>query len=141
MVAGLYFLRNLTNEKITAFLFYPFPIDSFHSYPDTIFSDQPFTKADSGIRMKISFPPKATKTFYAYYEQKLKSKTARYIVKTTRQWQRPLDLARFEITLPKNGSNYKISYRADSIKEESSYQKIYFTRKNFFPKKDIIINW
>jgi len=91
--------------------------------------------------MKISFPPKAAKTFFAYYEQKLKGNTARYIVKTTRQWQRPLDLARFEITLPKNELNYKISYPADSIKEESSYQKIYFTRRNFFPKEDVIINW
>jgi hypothetical protein len=91
--------------------------------------------------MKISFPPKATKTFYAYYEQKLKSNTARYIVKTTRQWQRPLNLARFEITLPKNLSNYKISYPADSIKEENGQRKIYFTRRNFFPKQDVIINW
>jgi hypothetical protein len=91
--------------------------------------------------MEISFQPNEEKTFYAYYEQKLSSKTARYIVKTTQQWKRPLDEARFEIEIPKEFSNYKVSYSADSIKEESDYRKIYFTRKNFFPNEDIIITW
>ena len=91
--------------------------------------------------MEISFQPKESKTFYAYYEQELNGRTARYIVKTTRQWKRPLDEATFEIEIPKEFSNYKISYSADSIREESDYRKIYFTRKNFFPKEDIIITW
>jgi len=96
---------------------------------------------DSGVKLKISFQPKEAKNFYAYYEQQLRGKIARYIVKTTQRWKRPLDEAKFEIDLPKDKSNYKISYPADSIKEEERYRKIYFTRNNFFPKEDIIITW
>lgn len=135
------FLKNLKKEKITALLFYPFPLDSSHFYPDTISSGFDFIKSDSGIKIKISFLPEEDKSFYVYYEQRLNKNIARYILKTTKHWKKPLKLAKFEIELPENLYNWKISYPIDSIKKENKNIKIYLTKRNFFPKEDIIITW
>ncbi|MEO0116733.1 MAG: hypothetical protein ABIK97_04215 [candidate division WOR-3 bacterium] len=91
--------------------------------------------------MTISFLPQEEKSFFVYYEQRLFDKKARYIVKTTQKWQRPLKLANFLIELPESLSSYKISYPVDSTKREGGEMKVYFTKKNFFPKEDIIITW
>ncbi|MEO0098643.1 MAG: hypothetical protein ABIK94_03530, partial [candidate division WOR-3 bacterium] len=101
-------------------------MDSFHSYPESISSDLSFQKRDSGLVMTISFLPQEEKSFFVYYEQKLRGREARYIVKTTQKWRRPLKLAHFLIELPESLSSYKISYSADSTKREGGEMKVYF---------------
>jgi len=141
-VAGTYHFKNLTNQSKTAKVCYPFPIDEFHFYPDLILTSEfDYTKNDSGITLLKNFKPMAQESLSILYQQKLKDRQVRYILLTTKHWQRPLTEARFVISLPKDFKSPQFSYRPDSLRQQDQRRYYYLTKKNFFPKKDLIITW
>ncbi|MEO0205433.1 MAG: hypothetical protein ABIL22_02015 [candidate division WOR-3 bacterium] len=139
-VSGTYFFENLTPYPKRIKFYYPFPVDSLHSYPDTILLAHPYEKDSTGIHFAMSIGPKNIDSFKIVYEQKLKRNQFRYITTTTKKWQRPIKEARFTIVSPQDLSpqiNYHIA------KEETIANKCYYfiIQKEFYPGEDLIIKW
>lgn len=141
-VWGLYHFENSAANPVTAGIFYPFPLDSVHGYPDSIaLPGFDFVPGDSGISFKVRFEPQAEDSFLAYYRQPLRGKQARYIVTTTRAWRRAIDQARFRITVPAGFQDVRLSYKPDA-KEETDSMVIYsFARRGFYPNQDVVVTW
>ncbi len=74
------------------------------------------------------------------YRQALRTQYARYIVTTTRHWQRPLSRARFEIYLPESASPTRFSYPFRPEREGDVLYYVY-EAENFMPSEDIIVAW
>ena len=74
------------------------------------------------------------------YRQALRATYARYIVTTTRHWQRPLSHARFEIYLPKGTSPTRFSFPFRSA-QEAGVQYYFYEAEQFMPAADIIVEW
>jgi hypothetical protein len=89
----------------------------------------------------MQFRPGAEDSFFAYYRQPLKTNSATYIVTTTRKWKRPIDLARFRVTVPARLADVKLTYKPDSVKKADSTTSYFFTRKRFYPDKDVTVTW
>jgi len=141
-VTGTYYFKNITNQNKTAKIFYPFPIDDFHYYPDFILvSGFDYTENDSGISFIMKFKPMAMESLAIFYEQRLNNNQARYILKTTQQWQNPLQEARFIINLPENFTAIHLSYPSDSTINKDNRIYYYINKKNFMPKEDLIVTW
>ncbi len=141
-VVGTYHFKNLTNQSKTAKIFYPFPIDEFHYHPDLILiAGLDYTKSDTGITFLMEFKPMTTESLSILYRQGLKDKQFRYILLTTKHWQKPIKEAKFIISLPEEFRLTQLSYKPDSLNQQDRRQYYYITKKNFMPQKDLIITW
>ncbi|OYD14777.1 hypothetical protein CH330_07655 [candidate division WOR-3 bacterium JGI_Cruoil_03_51_56] len=139
---GKYHFTSSAKKRLLARMFYPFPIDSVQNYPDSIgISRSRFTYSDSGLSFTLKLRPRSEDSFSAYYRQTLKGNSARYIVTTTRKWKRPIDLARFQITVPARFRNVRLNYKSDSVRTTDSIITYFFARCKFFPSEDVIISW
>jgi len=139
---GMYHFTCSAKQPLVASLFYPFPLDSTHLYPDSIeIRQHGFQRQDSGVSFRMQFRPGAEDSFFAYYRQPLKASSATYIVTTTRKWKRPIDLARFRVSVPASFKDVKLTFKADSVTRSDSTLSYFFTRKKFFPNKDVIVTW
>jgi len=89
----------------------------------------------------MRFRPEAEDSFFAYYRQPLKVNSATYIVTTTRKWKRPIDLARFRVTVPASFKDVRLTFKADSVTKSDSNVTYFFTRKKFYPDRDVTVTW
>ena len=141
-VRGMYHFKSSAKEPLVASVCYPFPLDSTHPYPDSIdIRQHGLHRQDSGVSFRMQFRPAAEDSFFAYYRQPLKTNSATYIVTTTRRWNRPIDLAHFRVTVPAGFKDAALTFKPDSVKKSDSAVSYFFTRKKFFPDKDVIVTW
>jgi hypothetical protein len=141
-VRGTYHFTCSSKGPLVALVFYPFPLDSTHPYPDTIDVKQHgFQRQDSGVSFRMHLKPNAEDSFFAYYRQPLKTNSATYIVTTTRKWKRAIDVARFRVSVPLSLKDVKLTYKPDSMVISGGTVSYFFTRKRFYPDKDVTVTW
>jgi hypothetical protein len=141
-VRGMYHFQCSAKEPLVASLFYPFPLDSTHLYPDSVeIRQHGFQRQDSGVSFRMRLRPETEDSFFAYYRQPLKTNSATYIVTTTSKWKRPIDLARFRVTVPASFRDVRLTFKADSVAKSESAVTYFFTRKRFYPDKDVTVTW
>ncbi len=141
-VGGMYHFTCTAPSPLVAGIFYPFPIDSTHLYPDSVeLPGHRFTRADSGVSFRMKFQPGAEDSFFAWYRQPLKTNSARYIVTSTRKWRRPIDLAQFRVTVPASFQGVELSFRPDSMARTESTTTYFITRSRFYPDRDLVVTW
>jgi len=147
----MYHFKCSAKEPLVASIFYPFPLDSTHLYPDSVeIRQHGFQRQDSGVSFRMRFRPEAEDSFFAYYRQPLKANSATYIVTTTRRWKQPIDVAQFRVTVPASFQSVALTFKADSVlhcstgtagaKSDSSVS-YFFTRKRFYPDRDVTVTW
>ncbi len=141
-VRGVYHFQCSAGQPLVASIFYPFPLDSTHLYPDSIeIRQHGFQRQDSGVSFRMKFTPDAEDSFYAYYRQPLRTSSATYIVTSTQKWKRPIDLARFQVTVPAGFRDVTLSFKPDSTVTRDSIVSYFFAREKFFPDKDVTVTW
>lgn len=141
-VLGNYHFTCSSTTPGTAQVLYPFPLDQFQGYPDSIaLPGFEFERGDSGVSFRMKFQPQSEDSFLAYYRQPLRGTQARYIVTTTRKWGRAIDRAQFRVTVPASFQDVKLSYKPDSVEKTDSTVTYRFSRTNFYPDQDIIVTW
>jgi hypothetical protein len=141
-IGGMYHFTNTFKKPTSARIFYPFPLDSTLDYPDSIaLPGVDFERGDSGVFFRMPFTPQHEDSFFACYRQPLRGKSARYIVTTTRQWGRPIDVAQFRISVPREFLNVELSYKPDRIERNDSTVVYHFVRRRFYPDRDVIVTW
>jgi hypothetical protein len=141
-VRGVYHFQCSAEQPLVASIFYPFPLDSTHLYPDSIeIRQHRFQRQDSGVSFRMRFAPNVEDSFFAYYRQPLRTNSATYIVTTTQKWKRPLDLARFRVTVPAGFRDVALTFKPDSVVTGDSTVSYFFARKEFFPDRDVTVTW
>jgi hypothetical protein len=141
-VRGMYHFTSSAKEPLIASVLYPFPLDSLHPFPDSIdIRGHGFQRQDSGVSFQMRFRPGAEDSFFAYYRQPLKAKSATYIVTTTRKWNRPIDVAQFRVTVPAGFRDVKLTFVPDSVVKSDSAVSYFFTGRRFFPDRDVTVTW
>ncbi len=130
IVTGDYTFVNKNKSELSTTLFYPFPLNPFLSYPDTIIVYDAnhksilFTKSLDGIYFNIKVPIDSETTIKVKYSQKFSSNTMKYILTSTQKWVHPLEKAEYIISLPKEFDLKDISikpYNKDSDPTDNIY--------------------
>jgi len=159
-VRGNYHFTCSATDRLVAVISYPFPVDSANLYPDSIViagaghdRNPPgisgrvpspayrYERSDTAVSFRMRFRPGEEDSFFAYYRQPLRTNSARYIVTTTRKWQRAIDLAQFLVTVPASFHDVKLTYKPDSVVKKDSTVSYYFAHRRFFPDTDIVVTW
>lgn len=151
-VRGTYYLLCVrpTNQDLA--LFYPFPSDSMLGGSRMVslevrpnageFAPARWDLIPGGRGVRWWMPPCAADTLIveSVYRQKLLGDYARYIVTTTRSWERPLRRARFEIHLPDSVTPTEFSF---PFEKRTGHGAIWyaFEAEDFFPDRDIVVKW
>lgn len=86
-------------------------------------------------------PPCASDTLIAeaVYRQALRDDYARYIVTTTRAWERPLRRAEFEIRLPAGAEPVEFGFPFTAVAGEPGLYR--YEATDFLPDHDITVRW
>ncbi|MGQ9816664.1 MAG: hypothetical protein ACUVQ3_01750 [bacterium] len=139
-VTGEYFFENFMQATKIVKFFYPFPVDSVHSYPSIILLDLSYEKDTNGIIFEMRMKPGKDNSFRITYQQKLRKRQFRYITTTTRNWKRPIKNAEFIIVANKS-AKLKTNYQINKMEFYRDKQYCRIIKKEFFPGEDLIIEW
>ena len=139
-VTGVYYIKNLTDIGKRIKFYYPFPVDSNHSFPDTISAGLPYTRDSAGIYFTLSMEPDGVDSFVIGYEQRVERPFFRYITTTTKAWKRPIKDARFTVITPETLST-TMSYSFPEPMVIDGYRKYSIRITDFFPEEDLLITW
>jgi len=146
-VKGIYYFSNVSNNNIVKPIFYPFPINKTeYGIVDSIIIKDinanitvPFKKDSLGVLFYLKLDAYQTTKYQISYQQNLLSNTAEYILLTTKNWGKPFEQARYQLTL----SDCKIN--SFSITPDSSsfsnHKSLYFWNKhNYMPDSNMVFH-
>jgi hypothetical protein len=154
VVSATYHFTCAAKQPVIGLMSYPFPVDSLNPYPDSIviaryesgppaagLAARSFERNDTAVVFPLRFAPGREDSFFAWYRQPLRSNSARYIVTSTRQWRRPIDRASFRVSVPARFRAVELSFEPDSVVIVDSIRNYYFTRRQFWPDRDVVVEW
>lgn len=150
-VRGLYHYRNRFPLPLSFSLGLPFPVDDEHGPPSTFSISEVLADGSNPkeivprnyhghVVFRVAFAPKQDKWIRIDYVQGALHNNGRYILLTTRKWNRPLDFGEYILHLD-NGSELAASNYSLQL-EPRSQQKLYsFVRSGFYPGEDWKFSW
>jgi hypothetical protein len=140
-VDALYVFRNRTEVKHLSTMFYPFPIDDNHPYPDRIdVKGARFLRREKGLIWKLEIGPNEERAVEVTYSQECRLPEARYILTTTGRWGEELERADYEVVWPESLGDVQVSYEG---RQETADGKttLRFSRQAFMPSRDLVVKW
>lgn len=144
IVKGIYYLTT-DNSKEVLFI-YPFPTDSIYGIPFDINiyelnTNKVFKYNASEDFSYISFIVQLSEDtpLLITYKQPIKSKKARYILLTTKSWNKPLKIADYKLITDKELKISNFSYFPDRKTVIDNKNVFIWHFENFMPNKDFEI--
>jgi hypothetical protein len=150
-VRGLYHYRNRSPLPLSFSLGLPFPVDETHQAP-AIFSisevladgstskEIPPRDYHGDVVFRVWFAPKQEKWIRVDYVQHVLQPNGRYILLTTRKWNRPLEFGEYIFHLSADfelaASNYALQ-----AEPEGQQRRYSFVRSDFYPSADWEFSW
>ena len=144
VVEGIYVLRNPAPGSRIQSLAYPFPVDSAHTYPDSIsvtYKQQPveFAVKEDRIVFALEIPANEQAGFRVVYRQTCLDNSACYILTSTSAWEQPLKSADFVIVVAESLVLDWVNY--EIVKEKNRAGTYTFGRDDFSPDRDLCLRW
>lgn len=151
-VKGFYYFRNNIGQSLSIPITYPFPVDDYHRFPDSVavsFADGDSVvdvefiqreKADC-ISLILPLNPGRDNIMEVFYRQKLSDKTARYILTTTAHWGQPFEIGEYFISIPAEFDGVNVNYDSFVESRDGDERIFSLSKKRFMPDKDLIVNW
>ena len=145
-VNGDYYFRNPSKSSRTFTVLYPVsktegykPIDTILVY-DVSEPNKPLKVGinDSIASFTLSFLPFSEKCVKIFFKQHHGGSRAKYILLTTRKWQRPLESASYSLITPKGITVSHFSIPPDKSEDFGQTRLYYWTRTNFMPDRDFV---
>ncbi len=149
-VVGDYYFRNESGRALDIGIHYPFPVDRFHLYPfrvaaweerDGAFRPIGFTHTADGVDWRMRFDVAEERLVRVEYVQEIKRSHAIYIVTTTKEWGRPIELAEFEFRIPRDLGEVELSFVPDREEIRGDTLVYYMARTEFLPDTDLTVTW
>ena len=150
-VRGLYHYRNRFPLPLSFSLGLPFPVDDGHK-PPSIFSVSEVLVDGSTFKeiaprsyhgdvvFRLWFAPKQEKWICVDYVQGALQPNGRYILQTTRKWNRPLELGEYILHLD-NWSELAASNYSLRLEQRGQQKQYSFGRSDFYPSQDWEFSW
>ena len=140
-VDALYIFQNRTRARQLITLFYPFPVDETHAFPDRVeVEGARYKAAKHGLLLRLRFGPGEDRAVTVRYSQAITRPPARYILTSTGAWGEPLDEAEYQVRWPAALEDVRVSYPGE-ITREGAQQVLRFSRSDFLPERDLVVDW
>ena len=149
-VSALYHFRNDSEQRVKQGIRYPFPVDRFHLYPRVVrvwekngddLRPMGFVHRDRYVLWSMELEPREEKVIRVDYVQEIRRPRAIYIVTTTAEWKRPIELAEFEFRIPAGLDSVSLSFAPDSRSVAGDTIVYYMKHVDFMPDADLVVTW
>jgi hypothetical protein len=149
-VDGIYYFSNPGGESVRKVLFYPFPTsDTFYGPVKDVSileiadsnTNRLIKQTRNGAMFAIDLPPYESTKFRIRYTQPVYGNRSEYILTTTQNWGKPLELAHYSLTVPPELVNLQFSIPPDSTQRVGTDAIYYWERKNFIPDTNMIFTF
>ena len=149
-VSALYYFRNDSDRRVKQGIRYPFPVDRFHLYPSVVrvweksgddLRPMGFVHRDRSVLWSMEFEAHEEKVVRVDYVQEIKRPRAVYIVTTTKEWRRPIELAEFEFRIPAELDSVSLSFEPDARTVAGDTIVYYMKQIDFMPDADLVVTW
>ena len=145
---GTYYFKNEAKSAMEQILFYPFVISRELPYPDSISVWEAatnqrveYSRSDDGISFRVSVPAQSFSVYKVSYRQRTPTAYMEYILTTTADWRKPLEIAEYQIKVPRNLALVYLSLPGVSSSKRGG-ESIYYVRKeHYMPAANIIVRW
>ncbi len=147
-VTGEYFFAAKDGSVLTTSVVYPFPVDSTIAFPHAIrvtdkagpvaFQSHP---DQAMILIPVTIGKGDTGTTTVVYRQRLNGNTGRYILTTTKSWQKPLGKSNYSVTVPSRAVLTFMSYESDTVYQRNGSLVYSFTKSDFMPARDLVFSF
>jgi hypothetical protein len=146
VLESLYCFENHDTEPREQKMYYEFPLDSVHLFPDTIsvafgFMDHEYETTEKGITFTVGMPGESCASVRINYTQTCLEPSFCYTPKTITGWNEPIEEADFEIRVPSGLELVWVSYTMHEVAEEGGMEVHKFTCKNCLPSEDLCLKW
>ncbi len=149
-VSALYYFRNDSDRCVKQGIRYPFPVDRFHLYPRIVrvwekngddLRPMGFVHRDRYVLWNMELEPREEKVVRVDYVQEIRRPHAIYIVTTTKEWKRPIELAEFEFRIPAELDSVSLSFEPDTRTVVGDTIVYYMKQIDFMPDADLVVTW
>lgn len=145
---GIYYFKNEGKTALRQILFYPFVISNDLPYPDSISvretstnHEVAYSRSVEGISFGISVPAQSFSVYRVTYRQRTPSGYMEYILTTTADWKKPLEIAEYQIRMPRTLALEYLSLPGVSSTKRGD-ESIYYVRKaTYMPSANIVVRW
>jgi hypothetical protein len=149
-VSALYYFRNESDRRVEQGISYPFPVDRFHLYPRVVrvwektgddLRAMGFLHRERNVLWTMDLEPGEEIVIRVDYTQEIRRPRAVYIVTTTKEWERPIEVAEFEFRVPAELDSVELSFEPDSRTVEGDTIVYYVGYTDFMPDEDMVVTW
>jgi hypothetical protein len=146
-VIGVYRFRNPGDEPRSLELRYPFARGPELGNPENVAVSGgdgeavPFSWKRHDVAFEIEVPPRGEAAVTVSYEQICRGCEFTYILTSTRNWQRPIDEARFAIVAPVQLAPVECPYDWKEVPADEGLVRYEFGREAFYPDVDLNVRW
>ena len=93
------------------------------------------------VLWKMEMDPRGETVIRVDYVQDIKRSHAVYIVTTTKEWKRPIELAEFEFRIPPELTDVELSFEPDRSDTVGDTLVLFMARRDFMPDADLVVTW
>ncbi len=146
-VEGTYTFYNAGDEAEKLKLYYPFPRGPGLGEPENISvrdaegGDIPFSWKRHDVAFEVTVPPQSEAVVSVAYEQRCDGCEYKYILTSTRDWQRPIGKAVFAVEVPPQLAPVEGSYQLEEVPAREGVVRYELRRDDFYPDVDLVLHW
>jgi hypothetical protein len=149
-VSALYYFRNDSDRRVRQGILYPFPVDRFHLYPRVVrvwkksgddLRPMGFVHRDRHVLWNMQLEAREEMVVRVDYIQDIRRPVAIYIVTTTQEWRRPIEIAEFEFRVPAGLDSVRLSFEPDRREVDGDTIVYYVRYDDFMPDEDLTVTW
>lgn len=146
-VEGAYTFYNAGDEAEKLELNYPFPRGPGLGEPENISvrdaegGDIPFSWKRHDVAFELTVPPQSEAVVSVAYEQRFDGCEYKYILTSTRDWQRPIGKAVFAVEVPPQLAPVEGSYELEEVPAREGVVRYELRRDDFYPDVDFVLHW
>ena len=147
-VEGNYLFRNAVDNPIQRRIYYPFPSESEFGFVDSVnvidlTKDKipVIERVINGLFFDLVINAKDSLLIHIIYRQKFISDSVKYILTTTKFWNKPFEIAEYKLVVDPSMEIVKFSYKPDKEYFIGGKEIYYWKKKNFMPDKDMVFHF
>lgn len=148
-VDGYYWFANNSDKNVEGTIYFPVGnkndrvvFDSVQVFvmPQSV-SKSIMHKTSLGFYFRVNVNVGDTVTYNIKYRQKLSGDSVKYILLSTKTWNKPLVYAVYKLIVKQNIAIKKFSYTPDKVYSINNEKIFYWEQKNFMPERDMEFNF
>ncbi len=150
-VNGNYWFSNNTGNVVIRQLFFPIPADSLNAPAERVklkLKDplpgqkvKILSVSQQGFWFELSLPAQTIAECHISYRQKLKGNSARYVLRSTQSWGKPLELAKYTLITSNKLQVLKLTLSDPEISVRGGRRCFRWEYQNYLPDTDFEVEF